>query len=194
MGQIKHTKKEDKPRLSRKERERLAAEAAAMKKDPKLKDRLQSAGNGRGGTPVNGKAGVTKGKAVDVGYKGTMRPANVVEAPVYRGTMRAGNPGKAKEVPKPKRPGQQAPRRYVEEYSDEEEDEDEDEGDYDSASSDMEAGLDEIDREEFTSARVAKKEDEEAMKEEEALRQQKLERKKKLQALSAAAATKKKVY
>lgn len=190
MGQIKHIKVEKK-HLSRKEKDRLAAEAAAAQKDPKLKTKLQPAGRSRDGTPLNGKAQEPK-KKIETGYKGTMRPAAPAQ-PAYKGTMRPGGPAKpTNNAPKP-RPGESSRYRYAEDYSDEE-DEEEDEDDYDSASSDMEAGLMDIDQEELMSAKVAKKEDEEALREEEELKRQKLERKRKLQALSAAAAKKKKVY
>ncbi|KAG8628455.1 hypothetical protein KVT40_004328 [Elsinoe batatas] len=193
VGEIRHIKVEKK-HLSRREKERLAAEAKAAQKDPKLKGTLQSAGRSRDGTPVtaNGKV-VDPKKKVDTGYKGTMRPAAAATAPAYKGTMRPGGAPKAAPPPKRPRPGEQSRYKYAEDYSDEEEDDEEDDG-YDSASSDMEAGLNEIDQEELISAKVARREDEEALREEEELKRQKLERKRKLQALSAAAAKKKKVY
>ncbi|KAF4555385.1 Hypothetical protein D9617_2g053420 [Elsinoe fawcettii] len=191
-GTIKHIKVEKK-HLSRREKERLAAEAKAAQKDPKLREKLQPTGRSRDGTPqtTNGKA-VDPKKKVETGYKGTMRPAAPAAAPAYKGTMRPVGSGKPAAPANKLRPGESSRYRYVEDYSDEEEEDEED--DYDSASSDMEAGMDDIDREELMSARVARKEDEEALKEEEELKRQKLERKRKLQALSAAAAKKKKVF
>ncbi|PNS18608.1 hypothetical protein CAC42_5147 [Sphaceloma murrayae] len=190
MGQIKHNKVEKK-NLSRREKERLANEAAAAQKDPKLKERLQATGRSKDAMQPGARMSEATKKTAEGGYKGTMRPA-AAAPPAYRGTMRTGGSAKPAVISQKPRQSQSSKHKYVEEYS--EEDEDEEEGDYDSASSDMEAGLDDIDQEELMSAKVARKEDEEALKEEERLRKQKLERKRKLQALSAEAAKKKKVY
>lgn len=190
FGQIKHQKKE-KERLSSKARARLAEEAAAAKKMEKRpvsspsKPSDRSAGKAApAGPPVDGKK-----QSVEVGYKGTMRSASST----YQGTMdRSGSKPGANRPAKPPAPGAAGRYRYAEES--EEEDEDEDMDDYDSASSDMEAGLDDIDREEMLSARQARQEDEEALREENEHKRQKFERQRKLQALNAAAAKKKKVY
>ncbi|KAF2151320.1 hypothetical protein K461DRAFT_322585 [Myriangium duriaei CBS 260.36] len=195
FGQIKHQKTTEKERLSRKEKERQAAEAAAAaKKDPKPK-MASKATVARGATSQTSrvKSPDAKKRKIEVEYKGTMRP--VAAKPAYTGTMRTGdasvkrahtgfNNGRSSKPPS---------YRYAEDYDDEEEDEEEDEDmdDYDSASSDMEAGMDEIDTEEMFSSRLAKKEDEEALREENELKRQKLERKRKLEALAAAQGKKK---
>lgn len=136
-----------------------------------------------------------KKKPVEVGYKGTMRPAPSKE-PSYQGTMRA--PGTAPR--KPLSSGRAQPGRYGgssrnDRYAtwseEEEEDEMEEEDDYGSESDDMEAGMDDVWNEEEESARIAKKEDLEALRQENELKRQKLERKRKLQQLSAAAKAKK---
>lgn len=195
LGLIKHHKTE---KISRKERERLQAEAAAeAKKGKAAAGRVSKAGDrSRDTTPATGKAGAVQKekKPVEVGYKGTMRP--VSNQPAYRGTVQSG-----KSKANTKYGGSRSGGRdngYAR-WSDEEEmmeddDVDEEEDDIDSASSDMEAGMDEIDREEFTSAKIARTEDEEALRLENELKRQKLERKKKLEQLQAAAAKKRKLY
>ena len=74
---------------------------------------------------------------------------------------------------------------------DEAEDEEEEE-DYESdASSDMEGGFDDVEREETEALKFARKEDQAALEEEERLKREKLERKRKLLELSKSAAAKK---
>ena len=179
LGQIKHQKTAEKDRLSRKERERRAAEA----KQARLQSSVQVDNKVRGGNtsktlaqsnPPSGK------RKVEVEYKGTMRP--VAAKTAHAAGSRLPNSGGSLARPN---------HRYSEEMS--EEDEDEDEGDYDSTS-DMEAGRDEIDEEEYLSTLTAKREDEEARREEDELKRAKLERKRRLEMLTAAAAKKKKVY
>ena len=192
IGQIKHHKTE---RLSRRERERLQAEAASKDKSAVSKDGRSES------RPAKANAGVSREedskkvrKPVDVGYRGTIRPTGPHQS-AYRGTM-----GRA-AVSSRAGPPSSAYGRHLEgnrtrnRYEDEDEDEIEEEEDYQSdASSVMEAGWDDVAKEEMASALLAKKEDEAAAEEEEALRRRKLERQKKLQALQDAAAKKKRVY
>jgi len=191
-GTIKHHKTE---KLTRREKERAQAEAAAAAKSgrsvagrpAKVAGVTGAVGRSRDGTPSDGKAAAAQKdrKPVDVGYKGTMR-----SQPVYRGTMQSG--GSAA----PRKPAQRAPKRdeYAR-WSDVDEEDFDEEDDYESdASSDMEARVDEIDQEEEATTKLAKKEDEEALREENELKRQKLERKKKLERLEAAAAKRKKLY
>ena len=200
MGQIKHVKVE---KLSRRERERLQAEAAAAaaaeasrKGKAPIGRAAQGSERSRDGLPVVGKAGTVpkERKPVEVGYKGTMRP--VSSQPAYRGTMSTGKASSAGG-----RYGGGRPKDRGTDYArwsdldDEDEGDEEEEDDYDSqGSSDMEAGMDEIDEEELTSTKVGRKEDEAALREENELKRQKLERKKKLEQLQAAAAKKKRLY
>lgn len=190
-GTIQHHKTE---KMTRREKERAQAEAAAAAKSgrsaagrpAKVAGVASGAGRSRDGTPSDKAAAAQKErKPVDVGYKGTMRAQ-----PAYRGTMQSG--GSAV----PRKPAQRAPKRdeYAR-WSDVDEEDFDEEDDYESdASSDMEARIDEIDQEEEATTRLAKKEDEEALREENELKRQKLERKKKLERLEAAAAKKKKLY
>ena len=197
MGQIKHVKVE---KLSRRERERLQAEAAAAaeasrKGKAPIGRVAQGSERSRDGAPVVGKAVTVpkERKPVEVGYKGTMRPVSA--QPAYRGTMSTGKASSAGG-----RYGGGRPKDRGTDYArwsdlDDEGEDDEEEDDYDSqGSSDMEAGMDEIDEEELTSTKVGRKEDEAALREENELKRQKLERKKKLEQLQAAAAKKKRLY
>lgn len=184
MGQIKHVRKE---KLTRREREKMLAEAAAANKTNGLQAKGGKAAPGSRGnsaTPIGTKPGDPAKKErrpVEIGYKGTIRPTSS-SGPSYRGTMQSGK-ANASQL-----------RRHVAHSDEEDGDDDEDEEDYESGSSDMEAGRDDIDREEMQSVRAARMEDEAALREENELKRQKLERQQKLQKLQAAAAAKKKMY
>lgn len=198
FGQIKHQKTAEKDRLSRKARLQQATEAkTAVKQAVHVKGIPKTAVASRNGaaSATDAAPSETKKRKVEVAYKGTMRP--VPSKPAYNGTMRTG--GSSTQTGRSSghagRPTKQPSYRYADEDEDEDDEEDEDDlDDYDSASSDMEACMDDIYKEEVLSGMVAKKEDEEALKEEMALKQQKLERQRKLQALNAAAAKRKKIY
>lgn len=188
IGQIKHKPVE---KLTKKDRLRMQAEAAAAAKGKKPVSKAGSQalkGRSKSVEPVDLKTGAPikeKRKVVDVGYKGTMRAAPT--APSYSGTMRGSGAVSRKSAPPPK----EASYRYAD-YSDEE-DEEEEEENYDSES-DMEAGLDEVDFEEQESTRLAKKEDAEALRLENQLKKEKAEKKRKLEQMAAAAGAKKKRY
>lgn len=180
-------------KLSRRERERQkqlqeAAEKQKQKVPPGKGKLAQQAGRSRSGTPGDGKAAVAAGPQakkgpVQVGYSGTMRkpPAAVG----YTGTMRAKDP--AKPAPpvkqKDKFGGQDRYGGYAS-WSDLSGAEEEEE-DYGSESDDMEGGFDDLEREEAATARLARREDLEALAEEERHKKEKLERKKKLEALAS---------
>lgn len=124
-----------------------------------------------------------KRKPLDLGYSGTMRGQPVAAAkpaaPSSK-TAAVSRPTRGKSASRP-RPG--GGRYTYASYSDEEEDE---EDDYDSES-DMEAGgLDELEREEMESLRVAKEEDARALREEQEHDRLKRERRRKLEQLAAA--------
>ena len=190
MGQIKHKPVE---KLTKKDRLRLQAEAAAAQKGRSLSGARGAAarvgqgakGRSKSAEPLASKGGPVKKdrKPVDLGYKGTMRAA---PAPLtYTGTMRpSGSAVSRKAPPGPPRGGERY--RYAS-YSDEEDDDvDEEQEDYESES-DMEAGMDEVDYEEEQAARIARREDAEALREENELKRSKLEKKRKLDQLAAAA-------
>ncbi|KAJ5172581.1 Chromatin SPT2 [Penicillium capsulatum] len=113
-------------------------------------------------------------------YKGTAKPAKTPEAPVYRGT--AGLPSKRTSTDRAHT------KRRANEYLGTDE---EDEGDYDDyddhsdASSDMEAGFDDVDNEEGAALKSAQKEDEKELRMEMAAKKEKMERQRKLAALAS---------
>lgn len=190
IGQIRHKPVE---KLTKKDRLRMQAEAAAAAKGKKPVAKAGSQGlkgRSKSAEPTDPKAGgpvKEKRKPIDVGYKGTMRAAP--SAPSYSGTMRGPGAAPRKSAP----PSSRGPSYRYADYSDEEEEDEEEEQDYDSES-DMEAGLDEVDFEEEESARIAKREDAEALRLENQLKKEKAEKKRKLEQMAAAAAAKKKRY
>jgi protein SPT2 len=200
-GTIKHKQME---RVTRKER--LAAqEAAKAKHGPsrngkaaersRPEERIKAGDRSRTGSsePAARKAGETskeKRKPLDLGYKGTMRPLSA--EPQYKGTMGLARPGQARKPTDARRGGQIAPRgaRYAS-YSEEE---DEEEEDYDSdASSDMEAGAFDVEREEMLALKAAKHDDAKEAAMEAELKRQK-ERRKMLAKMAAEKSKKKPIY
>ncbi|KAJ5087400.1 hypothetical protein N7456_011016 [Penicillium angulare] len=117
-------------------------------------------------------------------YKGTAKPTQTPEPPTYRGT--AGLPGKNGSNDHRRQQG----KRRMNEYMGTDE---EDEGDYggyeddfySDASSDMEAGFDDVEEEEGAALKRARREDEEELRLEMAAKQEKLERQKRLAALAS---------
>ncbi|KAK5016361.1 hypothetical protein BJ546DRAFT_948944 [Cryomyces antarcticus] len=200
IGVIKHKPVE---KLTKRERLALQAEAAARNKQSLGKDRKTvQDGRLKSADQAGSKTGETlkdRRKPLDLGYKGTMRPA--ATEPAYKGTMRSSGSSSAL----PRRSGYEdrshsaslaaKPRekdyRARRGYSDDELDEEEEEDDYESDFSDMEAGAFDVDEEEALSAQIARKEDAEALKEETALKREKLERKRRMEALAAKASAKK---
>lgn len=197
IGLIKHKPVE---KISRRERLQREAEAAAQSKATSGKNGKQTprsrSTSAAPTDPKGANAAERRRKPVEVGYKGTMRPTAAPKEPSYRGTM--GGPGGVSrkalgsEKADTGRYGGSSSKNRYEDYSDEEEDIEEDV--YESDLSDMEAGLDDLDEEELMSAKIARKEDEEALREENELKRQKLERKRKLQQMASAAAKAKKRY
>ncbi|OJD32840.1 proteophosphoglycan ppg4 [Diplodia corticola] len=203
VGAIKHKPLE---KLTKKEKLALQEknkQAAAAAKDPKLalKQGLKPGlkGPAKGVDAKAGEAVKEKKKAPDLGYqgtmRGTMRPA--AKEPAYQGTMHKG----AAAARRPgldrgdrSRSGSLGPRPMEKRYRYYEDDDEEEEENYDSeGSSDMEAGIFDVDQEEQMSLRVARKEDEEALREEEALKRKKLERKQMLERMNSQA-KKKRAY
>ncbi|OJJ46637.1 hypothetical protein ASPZODRAFT_117274 [Penicilliopsis zonata CBS 506.65] len=184
VGMFRH-QSAPKERVSKVERKRRVAEAQVKEKDVKI---------GKKPSPVSG-AAAAKDKARDgsisrkpeePSYKGTARPS---QTPAYRGT--SGLP--AKRDPNDRyRQGQSSygRRSRGNEYLGTDE---EDEGDvyddhddyYSDASSDMEAGLDDMESEEAAALAAAKREDEEEWRAELAAKKDKLERRQKLTILAS---------
>ena len=183
---IKHKPVE---RITKRERLRLREEANAQQKTAKS-GRVVDADRSRSGTPLASRAGPQK-KEQNTNYKGTMKKA--AEPISYKGTMRAADKAAAKDREKKKGLAQDKYGGYASWSDLDDAEDDEEEGEYDSeASSDMEGGFDDIEKEDQMAARAAWQEDKEAMEEEERLRREKLERKRKLEQLSKSAAARKK--
>ncbi|USW48099.1 Putative chromatin SPT2 [Septoria linicola] len=185
---IKHKPVE---KLTKKERMKLGEEA---KQKSGLKNGKTAVGNrSRSGTPADGKAALQK-KPSEPGYKGTMKKTPVQPQIAYKGTMKKSEPGAPPARPPAKKGmGQDKYGGYASwsDLDDAEEDDEEGEGYGSDESDDMDAGFDDMAREEEMALRAARKEDQEALEEEERHRREKLERKKKLEALSKSAAARK---
>lgn len=196
---IKHKPVE---KLTRRERLRMAEEQKAAAKGGKGAGAGARGGahgdRSRSGTP-NAPAGQKK-KAPELSYKGTMKnpastaPTKPAREPLsYKGTARKSSPATAAAAQKKKRLQDDKYSGYVS-WSDLDDAED-DEGpdDYESdVSSDMEGGFDDVEKEEQSALRAARKEDQEALEEEERLKREKEARKKRLQMLNKSAAGKRK--
>lgn len=184
--------------MTKKDREqaRLAAKAASKGKKP-----TPGAPSRTADAKVD--AAKEKRKPADLGYQGTARPAKKPLEIGYKGTARpstavapAARPGASAATKKKVKPAQDRYSGYAE-WSDlddmEDDDEEEEEDDYASdASSDMEGGMWDLEKEETEALKAAKREDAEALAEENELKRAKEERKRKLAALSKATAAKRK--
>ncbi|KAL4807177.1 hypothetical protein BDV18DRAFT_137079 [Aspergillus unguis] len=181
VGMFKH-QAVPKEKLSKMERKKRMMEAQAKEKDSKQGKRTGNSSS----LPAAGKLGnvkpINKRETEEPSYKGTARPSPA--EPVYRGT--ANLPSRGGD-----RKGQfrANKRSRMDEYlGTDEEDEGEYADDYDdyySESSDMEAGLDDVEGEEAAALAAARREDEEDMRAEAAAKQAKLERRKKLAQLAS---------
>lgn len=180
IGVLKHQAALPKEKISKSEKKRRMEEAAAKDKEAARLGKKSSLGAGSAAAKSAVKPGTEpstkRREAEEPGYKGTSRPPQ----PVYKGTA-----GRA-----PRQGGRdrhRAPRR--DEYLGTDE---EDEGDYyndyddyySDESSDMEAGVNDMEREEYLALRAAEKEDAEDMRLEAEAKKAKLERKQKLTALA----------
>ncbi|KAF4632635.1 hypothetical protein G7Y89_g5481 [Cudoniella acicularis] len=204
VGKIQHKRIEKLP--TKKEREEMRAQKSA-----KLQKNIGPGGKFRntpGAAAINGKAQVVEGR---VGGKANGKPAEpVVEKKVkkaalattgYSGTARP-RPGAGKLPSKssshvsssrydrgPDRDRYRDDRyssskRYTYASEEDEEEEDDEEGYASEASSDMEAAAFEVDEEEELAARIARKEDAEALAEENRLKREKAEKKRRLEAMA----------
>lgn len=124
-----------------------------------------------------------KSPSEEPSYKGTAKPSSKVpEGPVYRGTAglparRSANDRRAHD------------KRRMNEYLGTDEEDEGDYGDHDDyysdASSDMEAGFDDVEQEEDVALKSARKEDEEELRMEMMAKKEKMERQKRLAALAS---------
>lgn len=167
-----------KQRLSRMERKKRALEAQAKETYARAEKKSES------GAASKGKQGAKDPD--EPSYKGTAKPSQRPEQPSYRGTagksLNRGATGRDSQS----RSGKQS---RVNEYLGTDE---EDEGDYDGfgdyysdQSSDMEAGLNDVEKEEAAALKVAQREDEEELRLEMAAKKEKMERQRKLAALAS---------
>ncbi|PWY73704.1 hypothetical protein BO70DRAFT_381651 [Aspergillus heteromorphus CBS 117.55] len=185
VGMFKH-QAAPKEKISKVERKKRAIEAQTKEKDARSGKKPGTAP----GATANVRSGDSKpAKKRDPevpSYKGTARPTPSSGQSEYRGT--SGLP--ARKNPGDRHAQSRANRRSrMDEYlGTDEEDEGEYADDYDdyySESSDMEAGLDAMEREEADALAVARREDEEEWKAEEKAKQEKMERRKRLAELSS---------
>lgn len=178
VGVLKHQPATQKPKMSLAEKKKRAMEAAAKEKEAargKKNGTSATAESKPGSKPSEG----TVDKKV-LEYKGTARPAQST----YRGT--ANLPSRRGSAPDRRRP----PRRDEYLATDEEDEgdyyyDDYDDDYYSDASSVMEAGIEDLDREEELALKIAKQEDEEDIRREMEAKRQKMERRKKLATLAA---------
>lgn len=172
-----------KERLSKLERKKRAMEAQAKEKE------IRSGKKPAPGDTRKDRPALTKRSSDGPSYKGTAKPAKLATEPLaYRGT--AGLP--SSRGGSDRRHQSRNARSRADEYLGTDE---EDEGDYggyggyddyySDESSDMEAGLDDVDREEAEALKFAKREDEEELRQETAARNEKLARQRKLAALAS---------
>ncbi|KAL2872432.1 uncharacterized protein BJX67DRAFT_339467 [Aspergillus lucknowensis] len=181
VGMFKH-QSVPKEKLSKLERKKRMREAQLKEKDAK-QARKPGTTSGACASSKSGNAKLAhKPEREEPTYKGTARPA--ATQPEYRGT--AGLPSRNGD-----RRGQfrSNKRSRMDEYlGTDEEDEGDYANDYDdyySESSDMEAGLGDVEEEEAAALAAARREDEEDMRAEAAAKQAKLERRKKLAMLAS---------
>lgn len=166
-----------KERLTKVERKRRMMELQAKEKEARLGKKPGS------GVSAKSKPAVRQRDSEGPSYKGTAKPTQTPEPPAYRGTLGLpSNRGGSDRRQQSRNPRQ---NEYL--GTDEE-----DEGDYgghddyySDASSDMEAGIDDVDREEAAALEYAKREDEKELRLEMAAKKEKLERQRKLAALAS---------
>lgn len=167
-----------KERLSKVERKRRMMEARAQEKSARRPGQKPAPG----AQSIKGKLAAKKPEPDVPTYKGTAKPPpKASEAPSYRGT--AGLPGRGGNDRRPHG------KRRMDEYLGTDEEDAGDYGGYDDyysdASSDMEAGFDDVEGEEDAALRSAQREDEKELQMEMAAKKEKLERQKKLAALAS---------
>ncbi|KAJ5149945.1 hypothetical protein N7448_001523 [Penicillium atrosanguineum] len=175
VGMLRH-QSVPKERLSKVERKRRMMEAQAQEKAARRPGQKPAPG----ALPMKGNSGVKK-ESEGPAYKGTAKPPpKAPEGPLYRGT--AGLPGRGGNDRRAHG------KRRRDEYLGTDEEDEGDYGGYDDhysdASSDMEAGFDDVAGEEDAALRSARKEDEKELAMEMAAKLEKQERQRKLAALA----------
>ncbi|CDM27707.1 hypothetical protein DTO013E5_4419 [Penicillium roqueforti] len=175
VGLLRH-QPGSKERLTKVERKRRMMELQAKEKEARLGRKAGS------GVSAKGKPAVRQRDSEGPSYKGTAKPTQTPEPLTYRGTAglpsnRGGNDRRHQS------------RNRQNEYLGTDEEDEGDLGGYDDyysdASSDMEAGMDDVDREEAAALAFAKQEDEKELRQEMAAKKEKLERQRKLAALAS---------
>lgn len=171
-------------------KDRLKLEEEARLKAGTKNSKTASTNRSRSGTPADGKI-ASQRKGPEAGYKGTMKKSPAQPEVAYRGTMKKSQPGAPPAKPAVKKGmGQDKYGGYAS-WSDLDDAEEDEEGYGSEGSDDMDAGFDDMAREEELALRAARKEDQAALEEEERHKREKLERKKKLEALNKSAAARK---
>ncbi|KAJ5666976.1 hypothetical protein N7462_011385 [Penicillium macrosclerotiorum] len=176
VGMLRHQAVSKKP-MSKVERKRQLMAEKASEKVVRSGKRVPE--------PASTSKSAAKKRSTEVpSYKGTAKPSRTPEPPAYRGT--AGLPSIRGENDR-----RAHGKRRRDEYlgTDEEDEGDYGYGGYDDyysdASSDMEAGFDDMADEEDVALKSARREDEEEMRQEMAAKRAKMERQKKLAALAS---------
>ncbi|GLA39710.1 hypothetical protein AnigIFM63309_007310 [Aspergillus niger] len=183
VGMFKH-QSAPKEKLSKVERKKKAVEAQTKDKDVRSAKKAGVTAGGAAGTKAGDGKVVKRREPEPLSYKGTARPTPSTGQPEYRGT--AGLP--PRKTPGDRKAQSRSRPRMDEYLGTDEEDEGEYADDYDdyySESSDMEAGLYDVEEEEAAALAAARREDEEEWRAELAAKQQKLERRKKLASLAS---------
>ncbi|QKX54021.1 uncharacterized protein TRUGW13939_01103 [Talaromyces rugulosus] len=186
IGVLKHQSALPKEKISKSEKKRRVEEAAAKEKEAARLGKKSGLGAGSAAAKTAAKSAVKPGveastkrqEVEEPGYKGTSRPPQ----PAYKGTAgrapRQGGRDRHRAPPRDEYLGtdEEDAGDYYNDYDDY----------YSDESSDMEAGLGDMEREEFAALRAAEKEDAEDMRQEAEAKKAKLERKQKLTALARA--------
>ncbi|RDW90682.1 uncharacterized protein DSM5745_02457 [Aspergillus mulundensis] len=181
VGMFKH-QSVPKEKLSKMERKKRMIEAQAKDKDSKLaKKPGPSSSTAAAVKPGSAKAAL-KREPEELTYKGTAR--QTPSQPEYRGTANLPSRNGARRVQ-----SRANKRSRMDDYlgTDEEDEGDyaDDYDDYYSESSDMEAGMDDVEAEEAAALAAARREDEEDIRAEAAAKKEKMERRKKLTMLAS---------
>jgi len=189
VGVIKH-QNVAKEKISKMERKKRLEEAKNKEREErklgkKTFGRVSTDPRSSGKIVKPGAAMKDRPSAPESGYKGTARPPPQQSS--YKGTS-----GLASRKPPPSAGDRHRSRkedRYLdtdeEDIDEEDEYPEDDAGGYSDASSDMEAGVFDVDEEENRALRAAKQEDEEELRRENLLKREKEERKRRLEALVA---------
>jgi len=177
VGVIRNQQVAPKKKLSKVEQKRQLLEAREKEKNDRKAKRFEPSAASKG------KVAAKKGEPDAPEYRGTAKPSRTPEPVGYRGT--ANLPSN-----RPSNDRRQHGKRRMDEYLGTDE---EDEGDYNDgyddyysdSSADMEAGFDDVNLEEDTALKTARREDEEELRMEMAAKKLKLERQNKLAALAS---------